>query len=508
VSDKTRLVKNSLILYFRLIVVSAVGLLSARFILHGLGVSDFGLYNVVGGIVVMMAFLNNVMVATSFRYIAYELGTGKEEGVNRVYNISLVIQILLALLVIFLGETAGVFYIRHYLNFAVGKLDDALFVFRLSILSTVISIISVPNQGLITAKEKFSVIAFVEILRSCFNLGIVLLVLEYTGNRLRFYAVLITLVASIPPLLYFLYVRIKYTGLVKWNFQRKKDRYSEILGFSGWTMLGGIASIGEVQGSALLINLFFGTILNASFGIANQVNSVVKMFSQSLNQAAVPQITKNYSGSNLEKTLQLVIFSSKYSFFLLLIPALPILLETDFILGLWLKEVPVYTRIFIQLMVINALITTMTAGIPAAVAATGNIKYFQIALSILSLLGLPAAFVLFKIGSPAYVLLFVYTVISVLNFFVMQILLKRIIHFDIKLFIKEAYLKMVTVALAVSPLFFIIHLFKTTIFSFIAMTLLSVIWLLTAIYIFGMDMKEKEVAGRSIKRLVRRVITD
>jgi O-antigen/teichoic acid export membrane protein len=276
--------------------------------------------------------------------------------------------------------------------------------------------------------------------------------------------------------------------------------------YSVWIMFGAAASVGEVQGSNLIINAFFGTVLNASFGIANQVNNVVKTFAQTINQAAVPQITKSYSGGKTDRTMQLVIFSSKYSFFLMLLPAVPILLETDYILKIWLKDVPQYTGIFIQLMIANALIATMNAGIPAAVHATGKIKYFQIILSSLRLLGLPLAWFILKLGYPAYVLLIVYTIIAIIALFIRQILLKRLIQFDVREFFYRAYLKMILVSAAMIPLFFIRDIFASNIWRFLGLSTVSVGWLLATIYLIGMEREEKEAVTGYIRTLVRRFI--
>lgn len=502
--ENSRIVKNTLILYVRLLVTSVIGLIASRFILQALGVSDFGLYNVVGGIIFMLAFLNNVMVSTTYRYLAYELGSRDENLVNRIFNISLVIHILLALLIVIIAEVVGVYYITHFLNIASGKMDDALYVFHFSLFSTFISILSVPYQGLVTAMEKFSVIAGIEILKGFLYLSTVIFLLFYDGNRLRLYSVLMSIISSLPTILYFLYCRKGYPSLIVWNFQKGMAKYKEMLVFSFWIMFGAAANTGEMQGSALIINLFFGTILNASYGIANQVNNVVKTFSQNLNQAVIPQITKSFSVGNTERTMQLVIYSSKYSFMLMLLPALPILLETDFILKLWLKDVPQYTSIFIQYMIVNALISTSNAGIPAAVHATGKIMYFQIVLSTLSLLGLPISYFLLKFGFAPYYLLLTYTCIAVINFFVVQILLKRLINFNIKKFFFEAYLKMIKVLVAVSPLFFLRSLIESSMYRFLSFSFLSVFWLLAAVYLFGMGQEEKVIVKDIICKLVIR----
>ena len=492
-SENSTIVKNSLILYIRLIIVSVIGLLSSRFILQALGVSDFGLYNVVGGVVTMIAFLNIVMISTTYRFIAFEIGRGELDNVAKVFNISLVIHLALALLVIILASTLGVFYIKNYLNVPDGKVNDALFVFIFSILGTVISIIGIPFQGLLTAKEKFMITAPIEILRSLINLGMVLIIMHFTGSRLRLYAILVAIVTSIPPALYYIYCKHHFSSIIRWKLQNDKSKYKEMIGFSGWIMIGAGASVGETQGSALIINSFFGTILNAGFGIASQVNAVVKMFSQSLNQSVIPQITKSYSSGSTDRTLQLVIYASKYSFFLMLITSLPILLETNFILNLWLKEVPLFTKIFIQIMLVNALIATMSAGIPAAVHATGKIKYFQIVLGSLMLLSLPIAYVGFKLGFPPYTILLVFTFTAVVMFIVQNFMLKKIINFNVEMYLKKSFLKMIFVMFAVLPLFFIRDFFEPGFLRFISISSLALIWLFTAIYYLGIERKEKEI---------------
>lgn len=490
-SDNTKIVKNSGILFVRLLITSIVSLISTRLVLQALGASDFGLYMVVGGIVVMTAFLNTVMITTTYRYISFELGKGNSAGVNQIFNISLVIHIILALLLILFAETLGRFYIQHYLNISFDRADDAMFVFRFSVLGTFFSIISIPFLGLITAQEKFSIRASIEIIRSLLRLGAVIIILNYLGNRLRLYSVLMMIVMMIPPILFFLYSCKKYPSIIRWNFQNNWNKYKEMIGFSGWILLGAGASVGKIQGAALIINLFFGTILNASFGIANRVNSIILTFSRNLGKAAVPQIIKSYSSGNSERTIQLGYYIPKYSFFLMLLPALPILLETDFILKLWLKEVPQYTSVFIKLMLINALIEIMHTGIPAVVQATGKIKWYQIILSTISLLSLPAAYILFTLGYPPYSILVTYIVSSIVMIVVQLFLLKRLINFNVKEFIKKSYLKIFYVAIFVSPLFFIRNLYQESTTSFILSSMLAVIWVLAAVYVVGIEKKEK-----------------
>ncbi len=503
-NDNILILKNSGVLFFRLLSTSIIGLFTSRLIIRSLGASDFGLYSVVGGVVIMMAFLNTVMTSTTYRYLAFEMGKGNNEGLNRVFNISLVIHLCLTLLVLVLTETAGVYYVKNYLNVDAGKLTDALFVLRFSTYAIIFSIVSIPYQGLVTAQEKFSTQATIEIIRSLLGFGVALAIVYYTGNRLRLYALLTAIANIVPALLFFVYCKRKYNEIIKWNFQRGKDKYKEMIGFSGWIMIGAAASVGKTTGSALIINAFFGTVLNAAFGIANQVNNIVLMFARNLGQAAIPQITKSFSSGNNDRTINLAAYISKYTTFLMLLPALPVLLETKFLLTLWLGNFPPYTVTFCQLMIINVLISGLGSGLPAVIQATGKIKYFQLILSTTSLLSLPIAYILFKIGYPPSSIQVAIISTAVINVVVWQILLKEIIDFDIRFFLKTSYLKVFYVAILVAPIFLIKDLFTEGLLRFIVVSISAVSGLFIAIYFAGLENHEKEILKQIIVKLIKK----
>ncbi len=501
--DNIIILKNSSILFFRLVFTSILGLVASRFVIQGLGVTDYGLYSVVGGIVVMLAFLNPILTSTTYRFIAYEMGKKSVAGVNQVFNISLVIHLCLAILVLVLAETAGVFYVKNYLNVDAGKIADALFVMRFSALATCFSVVSIPYQGLVTANEKFAVRVIIEIIRSVLAF-IAALIIFYTDEKLRLYAVLIAIANGTPSFLFFAYCKKKYKEIIKWKFRKEFSKYKEMLSFSGWVTIGGIAAIGKIQGSALIINAFFGTVLNAGFGIAKQVNGVVSAFSRNLGQAAIPQITKSFSSGNTNRSVTLAAHISKYTCFLMLIPSLPILLETDFLIKVWLDVVPPYTVIFCQLMIINELVESLGAGVPALVDATGKIKYFQIILSTTSLISLPIGYILFKTGYPPYAIQIGYIATAILNVVSRQILLKALIDFDVKYFIKTSYVKILYVALLTGPLFFIKPYFPCGIIRFFCFSIFSMFVLFAAIFFVGLEKKEKNFAIEIIKKMLLR----
>ena len=506
IKDNTLIFKNSGILFFRLLFTSVIGLFTSRFIIQSLGASDFGLYSVVGGIVVMMAFLNTVMISTTYRFIAYEMGKENKEGVNNVFNISLVIHLCIALLILVLSETAGIYYIKNYLNVTSYKIPDALFVLRFSTYATVISIISIPYQGLVTAQEKFVPRATIEVIRSIIGFLIALVIMYHMGNRLKLYALLVTLASVVPTALFFFYCKKKYGEIVKWNFQRKKSEYKHMLSYSGWLMFGTASWIGQRQGSDLIINVFFGTVLNASIGIANQVNSIVLMFARNLGQAAIPQITKSVSGENLGRTNSLVAYISKYTCFLMLIPSLPILLETEFLMTLWLGNLPPYTIIFCKLLIINGFIECLSYGIPSVIMATGKVKYFMVISGLISLISLPIAYMLFKIGFPPYTIGLIFILTGAMNIVVSQVLLKKIINFDIRFFLKTSYLRILYVLALLMPLFFIHDLFPAGLSRFIYFSFIAVVSLFIIIYLVGIEKKEKDILNKEIMKFIERKI--
>ncbi|MDD3818235.1 MAG: hypothetical protein PHG41_00115 [Actinomycetota bacterium] len=498
------IIKNSIYLYIRLVVSMVAGFFTSRFLLMALGVSDYGLYNVVGGVVSLMAFVNTIMITTTYRFIAFE--EGKPDGnVNNIFNISLSIHLLLCIIFLFLSLTVGLYYIYNYLNVPEGKLNDAVFTFLFSTLITICIIIETPFQGLLVAKEKFSITVPIEILNKILILLLSIALIYLPYNHLRLYVIFLTIIHALRLILYIIYCFRTYFNEVKWNFSKDWKKYKEMLGFTGLNSIEVAAVVGEHQGAAIIINRFFGTILNASFGIANQVNSIVRSFAQSLGQAVVPQITKSYSAGEHKRASNLVILASKYSFFLMAIPMLPILLETDFILNIWLKEVPEYTTIFVQAMLLKSVIFASQYGIGPFIHASGNIALFKITYSSITLLGLPLAYFAFKAGYPPYIIGYIYLLTATLTFITDLILLKAILNYDVMEFLKNSTFKIILVSLSVVPFFIIKNFFSYGWLRFILISLVSEIILFISIYYLGMDLYERQSIKRYIIQGIRKL---
>lgn len=493
-NDNQTVAKNTVVIYIRLITVSLIGLLSTRFIIRALGAQDYGLYNVVGSIVVMINLVNTVMITTTYRFIAFEMGKKEKGDINKIFNISLSIHLLLAIVVFIIGTTVGLFYINNILNVAVDKLPDARFVFWMSLSSCLFSIASIPYQGLLTAMEKFATIAIIEILRYFFILLISIILLAFGGNRLRLYALLMFGAIVIVSFLYIGVCEWRYRIYVKFGFKTDKKVYKEMFMFSSWIAIGAVASVGQTQGASMIMNYFFGTLLNAAYGVAQTINNFVGHFSGSIANAATPQITKSYSGDNKQRAINLASYISKYTVFLMLVFSVPILLETDFLINLWLGKdsVPEYAVLLSRLMIVNLLIQGLGAGLVSLVQATGKIKWFQIIMSGTSLMSLPLSWILYKFDFPPQTIVYCFMAMAFLNVVWRQLLLNKLINFDVMQLLKISYFRIIYVVLCLLPLFYGAYHFEDGWTRCLVVTPISVIYTLCVMWLVGSEQWERE----------------
>ncbi len=505
-TENRKIAKNSIILYFKLIITTIIGLITTRIILLELGAEDYGLYTVVGGVVFMMGFLNTAMLTTSYRYIAIEIGKGNQGCINKVFNTAFIIHLVMALFLIIIGETIGIWYIRNYLNVPLSKVPDALFVLHLSIIASVFSIVSVPYQGLITAKEKFFIRASFELIGDLLKLGFVILLIYYVGNKLRAFAIIMSIVIIIPSIIFILYSWIKDYSSVRLNINKKKSDYLEMVGFTGWIMVGTIAHMGVRQGAAIIINLFFGTLLNAAFGIATQVYNYIMMFVKNLNQAAVPQIMKSHASGDSERSLSLVYNVSRYAFFIMLFPAIPIVLSLDSILVIWLKDVPVYTQQFVLLMIVNGLIGVTGSGFDAAIQATGIIRKTQVWYSITMLSTLPIAYFLFKQQFPPYTIVILNIAATIINMLIQMNILSTLTEFKVILFLRKTIAPALYVIVLILPLYYLRTFFGQLFLDIVIFSIISLILTAIIIYFAGLSLEEKKIISLQLVKLKNKLI--
>lgn len=492
-SNNKRIAINTAVLYIKLILSVLIGLYTSRVILQVLGASDYGLYTIVGGVVSMMNFLGTTMVSVTYRYITVEFGKKEQGDPNRVFNTVMVIHIVLSLFLVLIAETGGVYYVKNIANIDSTKISDALFVLHMSVLATVLNVLSIPYNGLTIAREKFVYTAFVEIGRAIVKLVLVVALSYYIGNRLCMFSFIVTIYAAILPICLFFYCIKKDKDVVRWNFNRQKEDYKGIIQYSFWIMWGAVAYMGQNQGLNMIVNLFFNTIINAAFGIGFQINNYVMMFVQSLNQAAVPQIMKSQSSNDSNRANSLMYMVSKFAFFIMLLLSVPLILNMDFVLLYWLKEVPPYTNIFASLLLLMGLVRSMGAGFDASIQATGKIKPFQLFYSIAYLLVLPITYMLFKNGAPVYTSIITLIVAAILVLIFQAVYLSKITSFELLHYVKFTTMPCVLVLICCLPLYFIGNICPNGAAGFFYKSIVSIIWILALIVFIGLGKQEKKI---------------
>ena len=496
---------NSIIIFIRLVVTSLIGILSSRIVLDALGASDYGLYGVVGGIVSTLGVFNTAMLSTTYRFIASELGKGGDGNLSKVFNTSFLIHVGFAFFIVLLGVTVGEWYIDNYLNIAEGKLADARLVFYISLATTAMSTLLVPYQGLITAYEKFSVLAVRDIVTKLLFFAVIYFFLYSDTNRLRLYALIQFGYFFIYNGSFYVYCKHKYKEETQFAFFKDLKLIKEMFSFALWTLFGAVAYMARTQGIALLLNFFFGTVVNAAYAIARQLNGFIESFARSLDSAAVPQITKTYSGGNQSRSVVLTSYISKYTFILMSLVAFPVILEMDFLLGLWLKAVPEGTSAFCKLLILGGLLGTLGEGIPSLVNAIGKIKTYQIIFHTFNLLGLPVAWILLKLGYNQYSVLIVYCVIYFLSTFLRLFLLKVLYKFEIESILRVSYTRIFFISVPLIVFYYLYSPLSDSFSGHLLGMILSVVFLLLDVFIVGIDKKERAMIKSTVKnRLIRK----
>lgn len=382
-------------------ITTLVGLYTSRVVLNTLGVSDYGIYNVVGGIITMASFLNSAMVAASQRFLSYELGKGDAGRMSRVFCTSVNIHAAICLIVFLLAETLGLWFINAKLNIPADRMLAANWVYQASVVSFMINVMSVPYNSAIVAHERMSAFAYISILDVLLKLSIVYLLLLFPFDKLIVYSILMVCVVAFVRLCYTVYCR-RHFSECRYHFLVDVPLFKEMFSFAGWSVVGNMGFTMKDQLSNIILNFFFGPVVNAARGVGMQVTSHVNTFAHSFTMALNPQITKQYAAGNLEASRKLVYAGSRYTFYLLTLIALPVIINIDGILRFWLGVVPDYTSQFVILSILTSLIYAMSECVTKAIQATGRIKWFQIGISVIMLSELPIAWVLLKMSYPPY----------------------------------------------------------------------------------------------------------
>ena len=448
-SANKRIAKNTLVLYVRMLFTMGISLFTSRVILQTLGVEDYGISSVVGGVISMFTFINAAMVSSTQRYLNFELVRGDANQLRSVFSTSLQIHALIALAIIVLSETVGLWFLNEKLVIPEARMTAAMWVYQCSILSCAVSIMSTPYNAVIVAHEKMSAFAYISILDVSLKLLVVYLLVVLPFDKLIILAILNLLVQLFIRYIYTLYCHRHFPESY-FQFRFNKTLFKEMFGFAGWSFWGNLAAILYTQGLNMMLNIFFGPIVNAARGIAVQVQSAVQQFVGGFQTALNPQITKNYASNNLPQMHSLMFRSARFSFLLLFFLSLPVLMETNFILTLWLKTVPDDAVVFTQIMICISLIYTTANPCVIANQATGKVKIYQMVVGGILLLILPISYVVLKLGAPAYSVFIVHFCIESLAQFSRMYMLRKLIHLPLWQYMKNIYIPIVsTVVIAI-----------------------------------------------------------
>lgn len=501
-SSNRRIAKNTVLLYIRMIVMMLIGLYTSRVILQVLGVSDYGVYNAVGGVVAMLTVLTSSLNTAISRYLTFELGKGDAEKLKRVFSVSLNVQILIAIVVVILGVLAGGWFLNHKMNIPDGRMDAANWVLYCSLLSFAVALISVPYSASIVSHERMNVYAYMTILDVTLKLLIVYALEISPYDKLKSYAVLLLIVAILIRFIYARYCKKKFQECT-YHFVIDVPLLKELSGFAGWNFLGNSTWIFNNQGVNILINIYFGVTYNAARGIANQVEGLAMHFVSNFMTALNPQITKSYAAGELPQMHQLVCRGTKFSFFMVLFFAIPLCLETKQILNLWLAQVPDHAVLFVRMTFLSTFCTVLGYTLVTAQLSTGKIKKYQIIMASVCVWVFPLTWIAFKCGLDAVWAYIVFFVIYFILIFVRIYLVKDMIHMPWKYYLKDVLLvcAIVFVLAAFFP-FLCYILLPESILRLILVVLVSVISSCLAVYWVGLSSVERDWFNQLVVRYI------
>ena len=503
--NNKRIAKNTLLLYFRMLLMMFVTLFTSREVLDKLGVTDYGIYNVVGGVVAMLGFLNSSMSNAVQRYLSFEIGKNNEAGVNRIFNVSLFAHAGIAVFVFVVMEIVGVWYLNTHMNIPAERMDAANWVLQCSIFTTLFTIVQVPYNAIIISKEQMGIYAYISILEVVLKLLVVYMLAIGNFDKLKLYSVLIMVVTIGIVMIYRFYCTRKYKE-AKFKFIKDWNLLKQIVGFASWNMLGELAWVFTGQGVNIILNSFFGPVVNAARGLAEQVNGAVNRFVANFQTAVNPQLIKNYASDQLGEMKTLLFRSTRFSYYLLLALSLPIILKMDFILHLWLKEVPDYTTGFCQLVLVSSLVSTLSNLLAQVARAYGKIRNYQIIVSIFLFLNFPLSYIVLKFGGSPLSTMFVNIGINAMLLFVRLRLTNRMIQMTYGSFIRNVLFPViiVTAVALVIPLT-IYFMLDNSIISFIIVCLVSFVSVGVSTYALGMNANERLYILAAISKIITKI---
>lgn len=480
-TNTKRIAKNTLMLYLRQILVMLVSLYTVREVLNALGAEDYGIYNVVAGVVVFFTFVNYAMASGTQRFLNFYLGKGDKKKLQEVYSASLLLHLAIVTLFIVLAETVGLWFIITKLNIPSERHFAAVWTYQLAVLTTVWGIMRIPYHSVVIAYEKMSFFAQISIIEAILKFGIALLLRIGKCDKLIFYSVLLCFVSFMMFIAYKLYCN-KYFDIAHFVQPQRRQLVGEIASFSGWSLLGGVANVSCTQGTNIVLNMFTNVSVNAAMGIANQVNSAVYGFVGNFQTAFNPQIVKSYADGEKDYFIKLICQTAKLSFFLLLFMVVPLYINADFVLNIWLKNVPEYSVAFVRLILIWSLIDSLNGPLWMSIQATGDIRNYQIIVSVLIFANLPLSILAFYFGANPLWILYIRIALSIITTFWRVFYLNKKINLPILYFIVQIVFR----CLLVAGISFTVSYYVGFIFTDVAHLIVSSVVSVVSVFVLGL----------------------
>lgn len=500
-----RIAKNTLMLYIRMLFMMFMGLYTSRIVLQALGENDYGIYNVIGGVVAMFAIISGALNSAVSRFITFEMGKGEGAQLNKVYSTAVTIQLILALVVAIAAEPIGLWFIEHKMTIDPSRIPAAKWVLHFSLLAFVINLMSIPQMASITAHEKMSAYAVIGIMDGLLRFGVALLIMNTSHDRLIYYAALMAVSVLLVRLAYGIYCRTHFEEC-RYSPVFDSKLMKEMFSFAGWNFIGVTAGVLRDHGGNILVNIFSGSVaVNAARGVAMQLSNAVQSFVTNFMTAVNPQITKSYAAGEHEYMFSLMRKSSRMAYYLLLILVLPVLFNTDLLLKLWLGEVPETSAAFARLFLVLALSESLSGPLMTGMLATGKIRDYQILVGGLIMLNFPVSYIFLRCGAAPEVTVVVAIVISQICLFARLYMLRRQMGFPVREYLRRVYLNILKVtAVAATLPFAFLQLLPGGYAGFAVSVPLCVLCAGISILFIGCTASERKELRLIIRRRFRR----
>lgn len=481
-----------------MLIIMCISLYTSRVILNVLGVIDYGIYNVVGGVVTMLSFLTGAMSSATQRFLLVKLGVNDEDGLKITFQSALYIHFIIAIIVIILSETIGLWFLNTQMNIPVERMYAANWVYQTSVIAFAFALFIVPYNASIIAHEKMGAFAYIGIFDAVSKLFIALILVHVNYDHLIIYSVLLLMVGLISNMLYALYGH-RHFQECSLRFSLNKEYFKSIMDFAGWNLIGNLAYVVKSQGINILINIFCGPAVNAARGVGFQVNQAILSFVTNFQIALNPQITKSHARKEMDVLNKLIFRGTSYSFYLMLILSMPVLVNTHFILSVWLVDVPYYAVEFVQLAIILSLCDTLYRPLLTAHLATGKIKKLQIIVGLVNLLNLPFSYILLKNGFDVLCTMWVAIIISIITLFLRIYCYNCVESFPIKEFVRLLIYKILAISVLVMALIYILRFVPSgNWLYFFVSSIYCVISSSIVVYVIGLDNGTKKFVNKKI----------